>query len=320
LQEAFIRQTIDLGGKTEEIEADANRFGGSQTADRLVFTVGRFAVQDIFDKNKYANEEKEDFSNWALINTGSWDYAADSWDYTYGAAVEWYTGPWTLRGGFFDLSIRPDDPELDPTFGQFQLDGEIERRYDLWQQPGKIAITGFLSRARFGSYADAIRLSEQTGQTPDLAAVANYTSRDGVALNLAQQIMPNVGFFMRAGLASGDVGPWDFTDIDRTVAAGLSFSGKQWGRPGDTWGIGGVINGISKIHQEFFNDGGLGIVIGDGKLPHPDPEEIVETYYSMQLAKDHWWFSPDYQFVVDPSYNLDRGPVSVFGARLHGEF
>ena len=320
LQAAFIRQTIDLGGKTEEIEADANRFGGSQTADRLVFTIGRFAVEDIFDKNKYANEEKEDFSNWALINTASFDYAADAWDYTYGAAVEWYKGPWTLRGGFFDLSNVPDSEELDPTFGQFQLDGEIERRYDLWQQPGKIAITGFLSRARFGSYADAIRLSEQTGQPPDLAAVGNYTSRDGVAFNLEQQLMPNVGFFMRAGLASGNLGPWDFTDIDRTVAAGLSFSGKQWGRPGDTWGIGGAINGITKIHQEFLNAGGLGLIIGDGKLPHPGPEEIFETYYSLQLAKDHWWFSPDYQFVVDPGYNRDRGPVSVFGARLHGEF
>jgi high affinity Mn2+ porin len=319
LQAAFVRQTIDLGGKTEEIEADANRFGGSQTADRLVFTIGRFAVQDIFDKNKYANEEKEDFSNWALINTGSFDYAADSWDYTYGTAVEWYTGPWTLRGGFFDLSILPDNPELDPSFAQFQLDGEIERRYDLWQQPGKIAITGFLSRARFGRYADAIRLSEETGQPPDLAAVANYTSRGGVSFNLEQQIMPNVGFFMRAGLASGDVGPWDFTDIDRTVAAGLSFSGKRWGRPGDTWGIGGVVNGITKIHEQFLNDGGLGLIIGDGKLPHPGPEEVVETYYSLQLAKD-CWFSPDYQFVIDPGYNRDRGPVSVIGARLHAEF
>jgi high affinity Mn2+ porin len=319
LQAAFIRQTIDLGGETQEVEADANRFGGSQTADRLVFTIGRFAVQDIFDTNKYAHEEKEDFSNWALLDTGTYDYAADSWDYTYGTAAEWYTGPWTLRGGFFDLSVVPDSPELDPSFGQFQLDGEIERRYELWQQPGKIAITGFLSRARFGRYADAIRLSEATGQPPDLAAVSNYTSRGGVSLNLEQQIMPNVGFFMRAGLASGNVGPWDFTDIDRTVAAGLSLSGKQWGRPGDTWGIAGVINGITNVHEAFLNAGGLGLIIGDGKLPHPGPEQIMETYYSLQLAKD-WWFSPDYQFVIDPGYNRDRGPVSVIGARLHTEF
>jgi high affinity Mn2+ porin len=93
---------------------------------------------------------------WALIDTGTYDYAGDAWDYSFGTAVEWYKGPWTLRGGIFDLAIVPDSGELDPTFGQFQLDGEIERRYKLWQQPGKLAITGFLSRARFGTYSDAI--------------------------------------------------------------------------------------------------------------------------------------------------------------------
>ena len=319
LQEAFIRQTINLGGETQKVEADVDRFGGTETADRVVITVGRFAVQDIFDTNKYAHNELEDFSNWALINTGTFDYAADAWDYTYGTAVEWFKGPWTLRGGIFDLSIVPDSGELDPTFGQFQLDGEIERRYKLWQQPGKLAITGFLSRARFGSYADAIRLSELTGQPADIAAVRNYTSRDGISLNLEQQIVPNVGFFARAGIVSPNVEPWQVADIDRTIAAGLSLSGKQWNRPGDTLGIAGVINGISNVHEAFLNAGGLGLVIGDGELPHPGAEQIIETYYSLQLAKD-WKFSPDYQFVIDPGYNRDRGPVSVIGGRLHAEF
>jgi len=319
LQAGFIRQTINLGGASQEVEADIDRFGGSQTADRVVLTVGRFAVQDVFDTNKYAHNELEDFSNWALINTGTFDYAADAWDYTYGTAVEWFKGPWTLRGGIFDLSIVPDSGELDPTFGQFQLDGEIERRYKLWQQPGKLAITGFLSRARFGTYSDAIQLSESTGQPADIAAVRNYTIRDGISLNLEQQIVPNIGFFVRAGLVSGDVEPWQVSDIDKTVAAGFSVSGKQWDRPADTWGIAGIVNGISNVHEAFFNDGGLGLVIGDGKLPHPGPEQIIETYYSLAIAKNYW-ISPDYQFVVNPAYNQDRGPVSVLGVRLHAEF
>ena len=100
---------------------------------------------------------------------------------------------------------------------------------------------------------------------------------------------------------------------------GLSLSGKQWGRPGDTWGFAGVLNGISSVHEAFFNAGGLGIVIGDGKLPHPGLEQIIETYYRLPLAKD-FWFSPDYQFIADPAYNRDRGPVSVIAARLHAEF
>ena len=324
LSRYFIRETINLGGETQKVEADANQFGGSQSADRLVITIGKFGVADaetrsVFDANIYAHEAHDDFLNWALLDTGTFDYAADAWGFTYGAAAEWYKGGWTLLGGIFDLSIVPNSTELDPTFGQFQWVGEIGRSYELWQQPGKLAVTAFQSRGRMGSFEDAIQLSEVTGEPADIAAVRNYTSRGGISLNLAQQVTPNVGVFARVGLANGDIEPFEFTDIDRTVAAGLSLSGKEWGRPDDTWGIAGIINGISSVHQAFLNDGGLGILVGDGKLPHPGLEQIIETYYRLQLAKGYW-FSPDYQFVVDPGYNRDRGPVSVIGARLHAEF
>jgi high affinity Mn2+ porin len=320
----FIRQTIDLGGETEKVEADANQFGGSQTADRLVITIGKFGVADAdvkgtFDSNQYAHEPRTDFLNWALVDTGTFDYAADAWGFTYGTLVEWYKGPWTLRGGLFDLSIVPNSTELDPRFSQFQWDSEIERRYKLWEQPGKLRITGFLSRGRMGSFEDAIQLSEVTGQPADIAAVRDYRSRGGISINLEQQLTPDLGVFARAGVADGNIEPFDFTDIDGTVAAGVSLSGKKWGRPDDTWGLAGVINGISNVHEAFLNDGGLGIVVGDGKLPHPGLEQIIETYYSLQLAKGYW-ISPDYQFVVNPAYNLDRGPVSVLGVRLHAQF
>lgn len=319
LDRYFIRQTIDLGGDTEKVEGQANQLAGSQTADRVVVTIGKFSIADVFDTNKYAHDPRNDFLNWALVDTGTFDYASDAWGYTYGAAVEWYKGPWTVRGGIFDLSAFPGSVGLDSSFDQFQLNAEIERRYELWRQPGKLAITGFLSRGRMGSFEDAIQLSELTGQPADIAAVRNYTSRTGISLNLEQQLTPNLGFFARAGLADGDVEPFDFTDIDSTVAAGLSISGKQWGRPDDTWGIAGVINGISGVHEAFFNDGGLGIVIGDGKLPHPGLEQIMETYYSLPLASG-WRATADYQFVANPAYNSDRGPVSAIAARLHAQF
>jgi len=315
----FIRQTIDLGGETENVDAQANQFAGSQTADRLVITIGKFSIPDIFDTNKYAHDPRSDFLNWALVGTGTFDYASDGWGMTYGTAVEWYKGPWTLRGGIFDLTVVPNSNELDPTFGQFQLDGEIERHYELLQQPGKLAITGFLSRGRMGSFEDAVQLSELTGQPADIAAVRNYTSRTGISLNLEQQLMPNLGFFARAGLADGAIEPFDYADIDSTVAAGLSISGKQWGRPDDTWGIAGIINSISGVHEAFFNDGGLGILIGDGKLPHPGLEQIMESYYSLPVASG-WRVAFDYQFVANPAYNQDRGPVSAIAARLHAQF
>lgn len=318
LQRAFVRQTIDLGGDTQKVDAGINAFAGSQTADRLVITVGKFSVVDIFDSNKYAHDPRSDFLNWAVADTGTFDYAADAWGYTLGAAAEWYWGGWTLRGGLFDLSIVPNSTVLDPTFAQFQWVGEIERRYSLGSHPGKIAVTGFLSRGRMGSYEDAIALAEIAGGPADIAAVREYRSRGGVSINLEQEIAADLGVFVRAGMANGDVEPYEFTDIDRTLAAGMALDGKPWGRPDDTLGLAGVINGISAEHEAFLNDGGLGILVGDGKLPHPAPEQIVEAYYGFPLS---WWHVTfDYQFIVNPAYNRDRGPVSVLGARLHAQF
>ena len=164
VQRYFVRQTIDLGGETQKVDADVNQFAGSYTANRLVLTVGKFSIVDIFDTNKYANNPKTDFLNWSVVNAGTFDYAGDGWGYTYGAAAEWYQGRWTLRGGIFDLSatpaggVSPSGGDLDPTFSQFQLVGEIEERHELWGQPGKIKVTGFLSRGRAGQFADAIAL------------------------------------------------------------------------------------------------------------------------------------------------------------------
>jgi high affinity Mn2+ porin len=318
LHKAFVRQTIDLGGESKKTDASFNQFAGSQTADRLVTTLGKFAVTDVFDVNKYANNPRKDFMNWALINSGAFDYAADAWGYTYGAAAEWYRGDWTLRGGLFDLPVAPNSQQLDTSFTQFQWLGEIERRYELWGHPGKLAITGFLSRARMGSFQDAIDLAQLTGAPANIAAVRKYQSRGGVSMNLEQEVTDELGLFMRAGWANGAIEPFNYSDIDRTAAAGLSLKGKQWGRPDDTFGLAGIVNDISNVHQQFFNAGGLGILVGDGMLPHPGPEQIIETYYAFPVLAST--VTLDYQFIVNPAYNRDRGPVSVIGARVHAEF
>ena len=325
VQRAFIRQTVDLGGESQKVDADINQFAGSQAADRLVLTIGRFSIVDLFDTNKYANNPKTDFLNWSVVNAGSFDYAGDGWAYTYGAAAEWYQGQWTLRGGVFDLSqtppggVSPLGAFLDPTFNNFELVGEIEERYELWGQPGKIKITGFLERGRMGAFADAIALSELTGQPADITAVRHYNSRPGVSLNLEQQVTETLGVFARAGWDDGNLETWDNTDIDRTAEVGISLSGKLWGRPEDTLGLAGVVNGISSIHEAFLDAGGLGVLVGDGQLPHPGLEQIIETYYSYALTPStHLSF--DYQFIANPGYNTDRGPVNVFSGRFHWQF
>jgi high affinity Mn2+ porin len=325
VQRAFVRETINLGGEVEKYDEDINQFAGTRTAERLVLTVGRFGVNDIFDTNKYANNPKADFLNWSAINAGTFDYAGDGWGYSYGAAAEWYAGRWTLRAGIFDLSVTPAGgvsplaANLDPSFSNFQMVAEIEERHELWGQPGKIKITGFLSRGDAGTFADAVALAEATGLPANINAVRSYTSRPGVSLNLEQGITDTLGVFARAGWADGNVEPWDFTDIDRTVEAGISLNGKGWGRPDDTIGVVGILNGITAEHIAFLNAGGLGILIGDGQLPNYGMEKIFEAYYSYALTASSR-LTLDYQFISDPAYNADRGPANVFAARYHWQF
>ncbi len=155
----------------------------------------------------------------------------------------------------------------------------------------------------------------------DINAVRNYTSRPGVSLNLEQDVTDSIGVFARAGWADPTKEPWDFTDIDRTLQMGASLSGKLWDRPDDRVGVVGVINDISGVHQAFLNAGGLGILIGDGlgNLPNPGLEKILETYYSYSLSKSTK-LTFDYQFIDNPGYNTDRGPVNVFAGRVHWQF
>lgn len=315
-QRFFLRQTIDLGGGRQAVDPDLNVLGGSHTANRLVLTIGKFSVGDVFDTNRYAHDPRGDFMNWTLVDTGTFDYAADAWGYTYGAAAEWYLGDWTLRGGLFDLSDVPNSSVLDPTFKQFQMIGEIERRFLLNGRPGAIRVTGFLTRGRMGRFDDAVRLSQMTGQPADSALVRRYASRGGGSVTVEQQIGENLGVFLRAGAADGDYESYEFTDVDRTLAVGLSLAGKRWGRPDDTVGLAGVVNGASSARVAYLNAGGLGILVGDGRLPHPGAEQILEAYYNLALAR-FVHLSFDYQFIANPAYNRDRGPVSVFGVRVH---
>jgi high affinity Mn2+ porin len=148
--------------------------------------------------------------------------------------------------------------------------------------------------------------------------VRHFQNRPGISFNLEQQLSADLGVFVRAGIADGSREPFEFTDIDRTFAAGLAISGKLWGRPNDTLGAAGIVNGISTVHEEFLNADGPGILLGDGKLPNPGAERIFETYYSFPVLS--WRATADYQFVDNPAYNQGRGPVNVIGTRLRAQF
>lgn len=318
-QRYFFRQTIDLGGGADKVDPDMLEFGGPTTKNRIVFTVGKFSLADFLDDNQYAHDPRNDFLNWAVIDTGSWDYAGDAWGFSEGGEVELYEGDWTVRGALMDLSTLPNVAELAPGFAEFQWDGEIEYRQKWFGKEGKIKLLGFVTRGEMGRFDDAVALAEATGGTPRMAPVRHYRSRPGVALNIEQPVSDTVGLFLRAGWDNGEYESYEYTDIDRTVAGGVSIKGDRWDRKDDTVGVALVANGISRAHELYLADGGLGILIGDGRLPHPGPEGIVEAYYSLGLiAGVH--LSLDSQTVANPAYDRDRGPAEVIGLRLHGQY
>jgi high affinity Mn2+ porin len=316
---AFFHYVYDLGGEIENESPDANLLAGSHTHDNLTFLLGKVGVPDIFDTNQYAHDPRADFLNWAIIDAGAFDYAADAWGFTYGGAAVWTQSWWTLRAGVFDLSRVPNSTTLTRGLGQFSVITEGEERHQLWRQPGFVKLLFFLNRGRMGSYGDAVALAEESGSPPNTADVRRFTSRAGVAVNVQQQLHGDLGAFLRIGFNNGNEEAFEFTDINRSVSGGLSLQGSRWGRPDDTVGLAGVVNGISPAAERYFAAGGLGVLVGDGALPRYGVEKILETYYSAKLAR---WaaISVDYQLVDNPAYNPLRGPISVFAIRGHVEF
>ena len=320
LQRSFLRQTFDLGGDSQSVESDLTQLAGAGTKDRLVLTLGKFSVVDLFDTNQYAHDPRQDFLNWAVIDLGTFDYAADAWGYTYGLAAELSLGDWSGRAGIFDGSTLPNDKALDAKpFDQTQEILEIEHRQTLFGQEGKIKLLGFLTEARLGSYDDATALAEVTGAAPDTALVRKMREKAGAGINIEQPFDEHAGFFLRAGVTQGNAEVYEFTDINRALSFGASSDGAAWDRPHDHFGSALAFNGLSEEAKHYFQAGGQGILVGDGQLPNSAGEMIWESYYSYSLVEG-LAISADYQLVNHPAYNRDRGPVQVLAARAHLQF
>lgn len=318
LSRIFLRQTFALGRATEAVESGQNQLAWQRPVDRITITVGKYAVVDIFDDNKYAHDSRSAFLNWTLNDMGAFDMASPAYNYTYGAAVEWYQAWWTARAGFFLEPTYPNSEEVDLTFRQFQPLVELEERHSLWGEPGKLKLLFFAKHVEVGSFAEAVELSKSTGEAPSTELVRNGRVWGyGGGINLEQQIIPDLGIFARGGVQTGKYEEFSFTQVQESVSAGVVLTGTKWGREHDVVGLGAVVDGVFKPEQAYLAAGGTGIIIGDGALSY-GVEEVVEVYY--KFVPWEWAsITADYQFVNHPAYNRDRGPVSVFGVRLHLE-
>ena len=318
LPRLFVRQVIDLAGGQQHVDAAAGQMGGNLSANNVTFTVGKFSVVDLFDNNSYAHDPRTDFLNWSVIDAGPFDYAADAWGFTNGAAAEWNQNAWTLRGGFFQLSKVPNGKVTGFHFRGHSFIGELEHRHQWLDHPGKVKLMAFNNRGDMASYKDAVQLGLLTGTTPDVSLVRRYSSNTGYAINFEQELIGGLGAFARAAMNGGKKEAYEFTEINRSVSAGLSLKGNRWQRPNDKLGVAGVVNSLSGDARAYFAAGGLGILIGDGQLNYAK-EKIAEAYYSIQVMTGAS-VTFDFQRVVNPAYNRDRGPVPIYAVRFHAEF
>jgi len=301
------------------LESSENQLSRTVDVNRLIFTIGKYAVGDIFDANLYAHDPTRDFLNYAFNSMGTFDYASDAWGYSYGATAEWKQNWWTLRAGVFQLPSSAGANTLEGSFcRQCMVVGEAEGRYELLGQPGVIKVLGYNNMGYIARFDEINGIAIASGNAPDVTALRLKRSKLGASLSLAQQIIPGVGFFLRAGLLDGRYETISYADVDRTIAGGFVFSGDLWKRPDDEIGIAAGVGGLTRDRQTYFALGGMSIDIGDGALTYGS-EKNLEAFYRWRNT-DWLETSFDYQLLVNPAYNQDRGPVNFFAIRTRASF
>jgi high affinity Mn2+ porin len=254
--------------------------------------------------------------NWSLIYNGAWDYPADTRGYTIGTMQELRMRNWAFRAASVMEPTTANGAAFDTRLGENRGTAfEYEHEHRFLGRSGAVRVLAFENREHGGTFREAMR---GPGQLPDLDATRrNGTKKYGFGLNLEQQLSQDAGVFGRYGWSDGKTETWAFTQIDRSLSGGLSWKGLRWGRRRDTVGLGASRNYLSGDHRSFLAAGGLGFIIGDGRLNY-GPEQIVEAYYAVHLNASRT-ISGDYQRIANPASNRDRGPVEVASVRLHWE-
>src|ERR1700687_2542194 len=284
-QRYLIRQTFGLGGEQEEVADGPLQLAGKRDIARVTLTVGRFSVGGFFDGNAYAKDPCADFMNWAIWSSGAYDFPADLPGFTRGAVVELNRRDWALRAGLFQVPSAPNSDVLTSRGGGAVV--ELEERYAISDQPGKLRLGVFGNQGHTASYREALAI---VASNPSLdinattASIRHTLPKYGFYANMEQAITKNIGIFARASWNDGQTEILSFTDIDRSLSGGISIKGSSWGRPNDTIGLGGVINGLSSAHRDFLAAGGIGLLIGDGQLNYRE-EKILEAYYAYNINK-----------------------------------
>jgi hypothetical protein len=322
----YFRQHFPIGNsKFILLEDDVNQVKEKVPEERITLHIGKFSLADYFDKNSISHDPRNQFLNWSLMSNGAWDYPADTRGYTKGIAVEYIKLNWALRMSAAMVPLRANGLQLDDQISKAHSETiELERKWVFHKMPGMIRLLAFHTNSQAPTYQSTIT-QVKNRDSSDVAVYSGQKTRGiyggikfGYALNMEQSISSNVASFFRASWNDGKTATWAFTEIDNSISGGLQLQGSIWNRSNDNIGIAQVVNGISKDHQAFLKAGLSGFMVGDGNLNYA-PESITEIYYKARVTSS-FYISADYQWVVNPGYNKDRGPIHVFGIRGHIEF
>ncbi|HEY1812915.1 MAG TPA: carbohydrate porin [Kofleriaceae bacterium] len=317
---AFVDQIIPLSDHWVTVDRDPLHPFPALPDHRIEIRAGKMSTVDWFDLNEGATDSHKQFMNWSVDNNGAYDYAADTRGYTLGLEAEYDAPQFAVRLGELLMPTVANGIDYDYGIGHArgeQVEGE-------WHEciaghPGKLRLLAFANHADMGTYSVAIaEYNELIVTTPDITQTRKPgTLKYGFGLNDEQEVIAGVHVFGRIGWNDGKTESFVYTEIDNTVMVGGDLVGDRWKRPGDKLGLAGVTNGLSRDHATYLADGGLGFILGDGKLRY-GREDILEAYYTARAYKGIFP-AIDVQAIAHPGFNTDRGPVFVGSIRLHVE-
>jgi high affinity Mn2+ porin len=332
----FAKQTFGFGGERVKKQSGPMQLGGSTDSRRLVLAAGNFSILDFFDKNAFDIDPRQGFLSLGFLTYAAYDFASDARGYSYGAVAEFYWDNWAVRYGRITPPKNPNQLPVD--FRLFKYYGdqvELEHKHKLLGREGIVRVLGFRNHEDIGRFADAIAAFEADPQknattcpgfnygsnnanAPDLCWVRRPNVKIGVGAFFQQYLAPDIGIFSRLMISDGKTEVDAYTSADRSASIGMLAKGTQWGRPNDITGIGVNFGWISSVHAQYLSMGGIDGFVGDGAI-RPATETALDMFYSVNAQK--WlWLTGDYQHILNPGFNADRGPVNVFTVRVHGEF
>jgi len=322
-----LHQTIGLSSKL--VDAGRTQFSlATQVPERrFEFHVGKMSLPDYLDINTIGSDSHLQFMNWTVDNNGAWDYAADTRGYTYAVVAEYDDKDWSAR---YALALMPTvangidlDWNLRRASGQnweFELRRSLLGNLLPTDRKGVVRVLSFVNHAHMGLYRDANKaFLAGEGTRPVIQDVEKFGAvKYGFGLNAEQELTSNLRAFTRIGWNEGQHESFAYTEVDQTVEFGGDYSGRSWSRPYDKLGLTFVSNAIKKDHQDYLKLGGLGFLLGDGKLNYAR-EDILEGYYNLHAWRGVF-YALDLQYIDHPGYNKDRGPALVESVRMHVDF